>query len=96
LFTRKTALGCQVFRCSPCQRIFNERTGPTFNYLKCPTDLVRRVVLGWLRDKLSPHDLAPMFLVRGFGFTHEAGRDREAVSLHSSLSNDAPGASHHD
>ena len=76
--SRKTALGYQMFRCSPCRRIFNERTGTPFNYLEFPTDIVLLVVLWRLRYKLSLRDLAEMFLVRGFEFTHEAVRDWEA------------------
>jgi transposase-like protein len=30
---RKTALGYRTFRCSTCQRCFNERTGTPFNFL---------------------------------------------------------------
>ncbi len=58
--------------------MFNERTGTAFNHLQYPTDLVLLVVLWRLRYKLSLRDLAEMFLVRGFVFTHEAVRDWEA------------------
>ena len=37
------------------------------------SDIVCLVVLWRLRYKLSLHDLAEMFLVRGFVFTHETG-----------------------
>src|SRR5258706_3554345 len=75
---KKTLLGYRTFRCSACQRIFNERTGTPFNYLEYPTDIVLLVVLWRLRYKLSLRDLAEMFLERGFVFTHEAVRDWEA------------------
>jgi putative transposase len=39
-----------------------------------PTDIVFRVVLWLLRDKLSLRDLAAMFLDRGFVFSHETVR----------------------
>jgi transposase-like protein len=43
---KKTVLGYRTFRCSACQRIFNERTGTPFNYLEySPTDIVLLVVL---------------------------------------------------
>jgi transposase-like protein len=74
---KKTALGYRVFRCSVCQRLFNERTGTPFNFLEYPTDIVLLVVLWRLRYKLSLRDLAEMFLERGFAFTHEAVRDWE-------------------
>jgi len=74
----KTALGYRTFRCSACKHRFNERTGTPFNYLEFPTDIVLLVVLWRLRYKLSLRDLAEMFLVRGFEFTHEAVRDWEA------------------
>jgi len=75
---RRTALGYRTFRCSTCRRIFNERTGTAFNHLQYPTDLVLLVVLWRLRYKLSLRDLAEMFLVRGFVFSHETVRDWEA------------------
>ncbi len=37
---QKTTLGSRTFRCSPCQRRFNERTGTPFNFLEYPTDVV--------------------------------------------------------
>jgi transposase-like protein len=75
--SRKTSLGYKVFRCRECRRVFNEQTGTPFNYLEFPTDIVLLVVLWRLRYKLSLRDLAEMFLVRGFEFTHEAVRDWE-------------------
>lgn len=75
---RRTALGYRIFRCGRCRRAFNERTGTPFNHLQYPTDLVLLVVLWRLRYKLSLRDLAEMFLVRGFTFSHEAVRDWEA------------------
>ncbi len=75
---RRTALGYRTFRCRACRRIFNERTGTSFNHLQYPTDLVLLVVLWRLRYKLSLRDLAEMFLERGFVFSHEAVRDWEA------------------
>ena len=75
---RKTALGYRTFRCSTCQRSFNERTGTPFNFLEFPTDIVLLVVRWRLRYKLSLRDVAEMFLERGFEFTHEAVRDWEA------------------
>jgi putative transposase len=76
--SRKTSLGYKVFHCRQCHRVFNERTGTQFNHLQFPTDIVLLVVLWRLRYKLSLRDLAEMFLVRGFEFTHEAVRDWEA------------------
>ena len=73
-----TALGYQTFRCAACRRRFNERTGSPFNFLEYPTDIVLLVVLWRLRYKLSLRNLAEMFLERGFEFTHEAVREREA------------------
>jgi putative transposase len=75
---QKTALGYRTFRCSACKHRFNERSGTPFNYLAFPTDIVLLVVLWRLRYKLSLRDLAEMFVVRGFEFTHEAVRDWEA------------------
>src|SRR6266508_1557434 len=72
------SLGYNVFQCRACTRVFNERTGSQYNHLQYPTDIVILVVLWRLRCKLSLRDLAEMFLVRGFEFTHEAVRDWEA------------------
>src|SRR5919202_584865 len=76
--TKRTQLGYRIFRCSTCRRQFNERTNSPFNFLEFPTDIVLLVVLWRVRYKLSLRDLAEMFLERGFEFTHEAVRDREA------------------
>jgi len=75
---RTTSLGYQAFRCRPCRRTFNERTGTAFNHLQVPTDIALLVVLWRLRYKLSLRDLAEMFLTRGFTFTHETVREWEA------------------
>src|SRR5919206_1031722 len=74
---KTTTLGYQSFRCAARRRCFNERTGPPFNFLEYPTDIVLLVVLWRLRYKLSLRDLAEMFLKRGFVFTHEAVREWE-------------------
>ena len=74
---KTTDLAYAVFRCRQCKRKFNERTGSPFNNLEFPTDIVFRVVLCRLRYKLSLRDLAEMFLLRGFEFTHEAVREWE-------------------
>jgi putative transposase len=67
-------LGYRLFRCRPCRRPFNERTGTPFNHLQVPTDIALLVVLWRLRYKLSLRDLAEMFLARGFTFTQETVR----------------------
>ena len=74
---RATHLGYTVFRCGDCRRKSNERTGTPFNYLEFPTDIVFEIVLCRLRYKLSLRNLAEMFLLRGFEFTHEAVREWE-------------------
>jgi len=74
---KKTKLGYAIFFCPQCRSTFNERTATPFNYLEVPTDVVLLVVLWRLRYKLSLRDVAEMFLVRGFVFTHETVRDWE-------------------
>ena len=74
---RRTELGYAAFRCGECDRKFNERTGTPFNFLEVPTDIVFEIVLCRLLSKLSLRDLAQMFLLRGFEFTHEAVREWE-------------------
>jgi putative transposase len=75
--SRTTELGYASFRCDDCQRKSNERTGTPFNFLELPTDIVFEIVLCRLRYKLSLRDLAEMYLLRGFEFTHEAVREWE-------------------
>ncbi len=72
---RKTGLGYGVFQCQPCGRTFNERTGTAFNFLELPTDIVFQVLFCRYRYKLSYREVAELFLLRGFTFTHEAVRD---------------------
>jgi transposase-like protein len=74
---RSTDLGYAKFCCGRCGRKFNERTGTPFNYLEFPTDIVFEIVLCRLRYKLSLRNLAEMFLLRGWAFTHEAVREWE-------------------
>jgi len=74
---RTTDLGYAVFRCGDCGRKSNERTGTPFNFLEFPTDIVFEIVLCRLLYKLSLRNLAQMFLLRGFEFTHEAVREWE-------------------
>ncbi len=76
---RATALGYRLFRCRPCRRTFNERTGTPFNHLQVPTDVALLVVLWLLRYKLSLRDRVEMFLTRGFTFTHETGSSAGSV-----------------
>jgi len=42
---RMTALAYRLYRCRPCRRPFNERTGMPFNHLQVPTDIALLVVL---------------------------------------------------
>src|SRR5215207_2281331 len=74
-----TDLGYAAFRCGDCGRKFNERTGTPFNFLEFPTDIVFEIVLCRLLYKLSLRNLAQMFLLRGFEFTHEAVREWESI-----------------
>jgi putative transposase len=75
---QRTTLGYLCYRCRNCQRKFNERTGTAFNYLEYPTEIVMLVVIYRLRYKLSLRDIAEMFLLSGFQFTHEAVREWES------------------
>ena len=70
-------MGYNIFRCPAGRRKFNERTGTSFNHLEFPTAIVFPVVLCRLRYKLSLRDLAELFLLCGFTFTHEAVREWE-------------------
>lgn len=74
---RTTNLAYTMFRCRDCHRSFNERTGTPFNFVEVPTDIVFQVLLCRLRYKLSYRDVAELFLLRGFVFTHETIRDWE-------------------
>ncbi len=74
---RRTTLGYRMFHCRACRRTSNERTGTPFNHLQVPTDVAVLVVLWRLQYKLSLHNVAEMFLTRGFTFTHETVRTWE-------------------
>src|SRR4051812_2968752 len=79
----KTSLGYRTFHCSECGRRFNERTRTVYNHLQFPTDVVMLVVLWRLRynqgsSMRARRELAEMFLVRGFEFTHETAGDWQA------------------
>ncbi len=50
---------------------------PHSTYLELPTAIIFEIVLWRLRYKLSLRNLAEMFLLRGFEFTHEAVREWE-------------------
>jgi putative transposase len=76
---KRTSLGYRTFRCIACQRRFNERSSTPFNNLSVPTDIAFLVVLWRLRYPLSLRHLAEMFLERGFVFSHETVRYREAL-----------------
>ncbi len=54
---RTTALGYRLFRCRPCRRTVNERTGTQFNHLQVPTDVALLVVL-WLVIDTKPRTVA--------------------------------------
>ena len=70
-----THLGYPMHFCRSCQRSFNERTGTLFNHIEVPTDIVFQVLYCRLRFKLSYRDVAELFWLRGFHFTHETVRD---------------------
>src|SRR5215218_4886053 len=74
----RTARGYRRFRCRDCGKQYNERSGTLLNHAQYPSDVIALVVLWRLRYRLTLRDLAEMFLIRGFVFSHEAVRDWEA------------------
>jgi len=74
---RTTELGYAAFSCKGCGRTFNERSGTPFNFVEVPTDIVFQVLLCRVRYKLSYREVAELFLLRGFEFTHETVREWE-------------------
>jgi putative transposase len=74
----RTARGYRRFRCRPCGKQSNERSGTALNRAQYPADVIALVVLWRLRYQLSLRDLAEMFLARGLVFSHEAVRAWEA------------------
>ena len=66
-----------VYRCHNCSRAFNGRTGPPFNFIEVPTDIIFYVLMCRLRFKLSLRDVVEFFLLRGFEFTQETVGDWE-------------------
>jgi putative transposase len=73
--SRTTNLGYPLHFCRSCQRTSNERTGTSFNHIEVPTDIIFQVLYCRLRFKLSYRDVAELFWLRGFHFTHETVRD---------------------
>jgi hypothetical protein len=67
----RTARGCCRFRCRTCGKQYNKRSGGLLNYTQHPSDVIALVVLWRLRYRLTPRELAEMFLVRGIIFSHE-------------------------
>jgi putative transposase len=74
----RTARGYRRFRCRACGKQSNERSGGLLNHAHYPSDVIALVVLWRLRYRLTLRDLAEMFLLRGFVFSHEAVREWEA------------------
>ena len=66
----RTAQGYKRFRCRPCGKQFNERSGTALNRAQYPSDIIALVVLWRLRYKLSLRDLAEMFVLCGMVFSH--------------------------
>ena len=75
--TPRTTLGYPRFTCQACGRRCKERTGPPFNDLQHPTDIVLLAVLWRLRYTRSFRDVAELLLERGYAVTHETIRDWE-------------------
>ena len=74
----RTVQGYRRFRCRPCGKPWNERTGTVLNQAQHPSDVIALVVLWRLRCKLTFRDLPEMFAVRGMVFSHAAVREWEA------------------
>jgi putative transposase len=73
--SERTAQGYRRFRCRACGKQVNGRTGGLLNRTRYPSDVIALVVLRRLRYRLSPRDLAEMFLLaRGTVFSHAAVR----------------------
>ena len=60
-----TAAGHRRFRCLDCAKQSNEWNSGLPNQPQYSSDVIALVVLWRLRYKLSPRDMAEMFLIRG-------------------------------
>jgi transposase-like protein len=69
----RTARSYRRFRCRDCGKQFNERSDGSLNHTPYPSDIIALLVLWRLRYRLTPRDLAEMFLIRALVFSHEAG-----------------------
>jgi transposase-like protein len=65
----RTVRGYRRFRCRDCGKPFNQRSGGLLNHSRYPSDAIALAVLWRLRYRLTPRDLAEMFLERGFVFS---------------------------
>ena len=76
-----TARGYRRFRCRPCGRQFNERSGEVLNRTYLPSDVIALVVFCRLRYRLTLRDLSEIMALRGIEVSHGAVRDWEAKLL---------------
>jgi len=71
------ALGTACFTAAPADGRATSAPARRSTICPVPTDVAVLVVLWRLQDKLSLHNVAEMFLTRGFTFTHETVRTWE-------------------
>ena len=66
-----TKLGYRQYRCSCCNKQYNERTGTLFNRLNYRSEIVVLVVHHYLRYKMSLDNIAEMMGTYGVSISHQ-------------------------
>lgn len=68
---KKTYLGYKQYRCSSCDKQYNERTGTKLNFIEYPTEVVMIAVNYYYRFKVSLDDVVQLMAMRGFHLCHQ-------------------------
>jgi len=64
-------LSYKQYRCSSCNKQFNERTGTALNFIEYPTEVVMLVVHHYYRFKHSLDDVVELMAIRGIQLSHQ-------------------------
>lgn len=68
---KKTVFGYKQYRCWPCGKQYNERTGTKLNFIEYPTEVVMIAVNYYYRFKVSLDDVVELMVMRGFHLCHQ-------------------------
>lgn len=66
-----TTLGYTQYRCRPCTKQFNERTGTKLNNIEYPTEVVMMAIHYYYRFKVSLDDVVELMAMRNIYLSHQ-------------------------